>query len=109
LEIHDITKLITDFIKRHQVPDDATIEKTWVQAGKLTLEDEGKRRSVYAKATERQREFQMLMKKGAALKAQNDADSDEWWHHVHKTYGLPEGNYHITDDGRIFCEPKNKP
>lgn len=106
----DITNLIQDFIKKHQIqiPDDKVIEETWVQVGKLSVEDDGRRRSVYAKATEREREFKVLMKKAAALKAQNDAESDEWWMHVHKVHGLPEGNYHITDDGRIFCEPKNK-
>jgi len=107
----DIFEMLKNAITGQQVPDDETVAKTWVQVGKLSPEDDGKRRQINAAAVARRREHDMYAKKMLALKTMNAAESDEWWHHIHKTYGLPEGNYHLHEDGRIFClpkEPKNE-
>lgn len=104
MDISDLMKMLMG----QQTPDDKTVEETWAQVAKLSPEDTGRQRSMLAATAERHREYKMLQKKCTAIKAQVDADADEWWHHIYKVYGLPQGNYHITDDGRIFVEPKEK-
>lgn len=104
----DIFKMMKDALAIHGV-DDETVRKSWVQVAKLTPEDEGRRRAMTAAMAERKREHEMYAKKMAAIKATNDAEAAEWWNHVHKTYGLPEGNYHITDDAIVYVQPKEKP
>lgn len=90
-------------------PTDEQIEKTWTQVGKLSTEDVARRRSLNALCSEMKREADLLKKKLAALEAKSDAEREEWWFHIHKHYGIPDGNLHIHDDGRIFMEPKEKP
>jgi len=103
----DIFELMMQLMK--PTPDEPTIEKNWIQVAKLSPADEGKKRSLLAMLDEKHRECDMHEKRIHAIKAQVSADDDEWWLHLHRTYGLPpKGNFHIFEDGRVFMEPKEK-
>lgn len=104
----DIYEMIQRAISGNKILDDEMIKEDWMQVGKLTLEDEGRRRGMKAKDLEYERELKMLEMKITSLRAQLAADIDEWWFHLHKEYGLADGNYHVMNDGRILCEPKEK-
>lgn len=107
--MEELFRLIEKKIGGHfGIPSDEEIEKTWTQVGKLTKEDQGKHRALEASTASQKRTHDMLKKKMAALKMKVEAESDEWWDYIHKTYGLPEANYHLSDDGRIFSMPKDK-
>jgi hypothetical protein len=80
----------------------------WIQVAKLNSDDVLRKRNLFAKSALARREAEVLIKKAKALKANVEADGDEWWAHLHRTYGLPEGNYHIADDGRILTAPKEE-
>lgn len=79
----------------------------WIQVGKLNPEDKLRLRNIRAETTDYARECEVLMAKITAIKARSDVQSREWWSHIYKTYGLPDGNYTIENDGRILAEPKD--
>lgn len=100
----DIRKLIESLIANKSEID----HSNWIQVGKISPEDNLKRRALVAKSAERNRQMQSLQSRVVALVAASKADADEWWSEIHKKYGLPDGIYHIEDDGRILTEPIGK-
>lgn len=101
----DIFELLKDFTEK-MIKN--TNHEGWIQAGKLTPEDQLKLRNIRARTKAAEREFEILMNKLKALKATQNAESGEWWAYLYKTYGLPDGEYSIEDDGRILTAPKSK-
>ncbi len=81
----------------------------WAQVGKLSKQDEGKRKSLMANRESRNLEMEMLVDKIKTIQAGLDAKRTEWWFDITKTHGLlPDGNFHIADNGRILMEPKKE-
>jgi len=80
----------------------------WNQVALLSKEDIGLVRKYRAIIDLKTNEKNMLRSKIKAIEAQLEADSKEWWHHLKTTYGIPEGNLHITEDNKIIMEPKKK-
>lgn len=100
----DIFKIIDGMI--NEVKDD-DIEK-WDQISHLSPEDMLRKKNLLAQGIERKREVKLLKAKIDLVLANLEVESSEWWAHVYKAYGLPQGNYHIADDGRIMREPEKK-
>jgi hypothetical protein len=106
----DLIEMFKDMIEsasKESLSDD-DIQTKWTQVGKLSPEDMTRRRNLYAASLEAKRECDLLKKKLRAVIAKMEVDRDQFWNDCYKTYGLPEGNYHMHEDGRIFMEPKGK-
>lgn len=101
----DIAKMVEDFFKSQE--SDEHVEK-WDQIAKLTPEDVLRKRNLLASCNEKKREVKLLKAKVELVMANLEVESGEWWSHVYKTYGLPTGNYHIMEDGRVMREPENE-
>lgn len=82
--------------------------KNWPQVNKLTPGDLLKRRNHQSDMEAIIRELKLLRAKEAVLKASAEAQGEEWWCYLYKTYSLSAGNHHITEDGRILKEPKKE-
>lgn len=101
----DFASKLIELLTGQEISDES-MEKEWIQVGKLSPEDFGKGRSSEAAIAELQREASLLLKKLGALRAQIEVHGEEWWNHIYKTYSLPRGCYQIHTDGRIFKQPK---
>ncbi len=80
----------------------------WQQAGKLNAADLLRMKNLHARAAEIADEIEALTNKAKKIKVESDITSNEWWAHIHKTYGIPRSRcIHIAKGGKILMEPKD--
>jgi hypothetical protein len=79
----------------------------WTQVCQLKPEEKLAHRALIADGVSLNKEAELLIRKAIHLNEQVSLLKDEFWAKVRKEHQLPmNGNFHMTDDGRILMEPK---
>lgn len=93
-------------LANHHHPNDD--RSRWPQIALLTPEEKLKHKGMLNEGQGQVREMELLIKRAAHIQEEIEIKRDEFWNALYKGHGLPpDGDYHITEDGRILTRPKS--